>query len=91
MSRLEIAPGESLYYEYDEAGARGMTFVFVNALTGNSGMWQGGIAPALRAAGFGTLSYNFRGQAGTEFGDRSELTPGLAVEDLIPMSADNDS
>ncbi len=49
MTRLEIATGESLYYEYDAAGARGMTFVFVNARTGNKGMWQGGIAPALRA------------------------------------------
>ncbi len=82
MTSLEIAPGESLYYEYGEAGLRGMTFVFVNALTGNTGMWQGGIAPALRGAGFGTLCYNFRGQVETEFGDGTELTPGLVVEDL---------
>ncbi len=82
MLRLEIAPGESLYYEYDEAGTRGMTFVFVNALTGNTGMWQGGIAPALRDAGFGTLCYNFRGQVETEFGDGTGLTPKLAVDDL---------
>jgi aldehyde:ferredoxin oxidoreductase len=58
-TKLEITPGESLYFEYDAAGAPsagGTTFVFVNALTGNTGMWQGGIAPALREAGFGTLS-----------------------------------
>jgi pimeloyl-ACP methyl ester carboxylesterase len=82
MAKLEIAPGESLYYEYGEAGARGMTFVFVNALTGNTAMWQGAIAPALRDAGFGTLCYNFRGQAETEFGAATELTPELAVADL---------
>jgi pimeloyl-ACP methyl ester carboxylesterase len=85
MTSLEIAPGESLYYEYDEAsgpGARGMTFVFVNALTGNTGMWQGAIAPALRDAGFGTLCYNFRGQVETGFGDDTELTPALVVDDL---------
>ncbi len=82
MTKLEIAPGESLYYEYDEPGARGMTFVFVNALTGNTAMWQGGIAPALRDAGFGTLCYNFRGQAETGFGDDTELTPALVVDDL---------
>jgi pimeloyl-ACP methyl ester carboxylesterase len=82
VTHLEIAPGESLYYEYHEAGARGMTFVFVNALTGNTGMWQGGIAPALREAGFGTLCYNFRGQIETEFGDGTELTPALVVDDL---------
>jgi pimeloyl-ACP methyl ester carboxylesterase len=82
MTKLEIAPGESLYYEYDEARAGAMTFVFVNALTGNTGMWQGAIAPALRDAGFGTLCYNFRGQAETEFGDDTELTPELVVADL---------
>ncbi len=82
MAKLEIAPGESLYYEYGEAGARGMTFVFVNALTGNTAMWQDGIAPALRDVGFGTLCYNFRGQAETEFGPATELTPELVVADL---------
>ncbi len=69
MTMLEIAPGESLFYEYDAPGARGMSFVFVNARTGDTGMWQGGIAPALRDAGFGTLCYNFRGQVETGFGD----------------------
>ncbi len=85
MAMLEIAPGESLYYEYDEVGApgaRAMSFVFVNALTGNTGMWQGGIAPALRDAGFGTLCYNFRGQVETGFGDATELSPALVVDDL---------
>ena len=82
MTMLEIAPGESLFYEYDAPRARAMSFVFVNALTGNTGMWQGGIAPALRDAGFGTLCYNFRGQVETGFGDGTELTPELVVDDL---------
>ncbi len=37
MARLEIAPGESLYYEYDEPGGPG-----ARAMTGFSGstpMW----------------------------------------------------
>ena len=88
MARLEIAPSESLYYEDEAPGtsdppaARGMTFVFVNALTGNTGMWRGAIAPALRAAGFGTLCYNFRGQVEAGFGDGTELSPLLVVDDL---------
>lgn len=82
MAKLEFAPGESLYYEYEAPGARDTTFVFVNALTGNTGMWQAEVAPALRAAGFGTLCYNFRGQAETEFGDGTALTPDLVVDDL---------
>ncbi len=51
MARLEIAPGESLYYEYKAAPGRGMTFVFVIALTGSTAMWQGAIAPTLGEAG----------------------------------------
>ena len=37
MPHYELSPGEALYYEYDPPGARGATFVFVNALTGNTG------------------------------------------------------
>jgi pimeloyl-ACP methyl ester carboxylesterase len=83
MPELDIAPGEALYYEYDAPGAAGSTFVFVNALTGNTGTWSHPqIGPALRAAGYGTLAWNFRGQAQTRFGARTPLTPQLVVEDL---------
>lgn len=83
MPTLEIAPGESLHYEYDPPGATGTTFVFVNALTGSTATWQHPeIGPALRAAGYGTLAWNFRGQAETRFGRDTELTPRLIVEDL---------
>lgn len=83
MSTLEIASGESLYYEYDGPGAARSTFVFVNALTGTTATWQHPeIGPRLRAAGYGTLCWNFRGQAQTRFGPATELTPGLVVEDL---------
>ena len=82
MTELAIAGGESLYYEHEEAGAAGKTFVFVNALTGDTSMWEGAIGPALRDAGYGTLSYNFRGQARTSFGDDTDLTPDLIVADL---------
>jgi 3-oxoadipate enol-lactonase len=83
MPHLDIAPGEALYYEYDAPGAAGATFVFVNALTGNTGTWQhADIGPALRAAGHGTLAWNFRGQAQTRFGANTALTPKLVVEDL---------
>jgi len=84
MPRLDIAPGESLHYEYDAPGAARRTFVFVNALTGNTGTWQHPeIGPRLRAAGYGTLAWNFRGQAETTFAPGTRLTPRLIVEDLL--------
>ncbi|UUX49821.1 alpha/beta hydrolase [Nisaea acidiphila] len=83
MASLEISPGNNLHYEYDAPGQKGQTFVFVNALTGNTGMWQvEEIGPALRAAGYGTLCYNFRGQAESAFVPGIDLGPLTIVEDL---------
>jgi len=85
MPHLEISPGEALYYEYSAPTSKDMTFVFVNALTGNTGMWSGKIGETLQAAGYGTFCYNFRGQADTEFGDETKLTPALIVEDICRL------
>ena len=83
MAQLDIAPGESFFHEYHAPGAAGATFVFVNALTGSTGTWEHPeIGPKLRAAGYGTLAWNFRGQAQTAFGASTVLAPGLIVEDL---------
>lgn len=83
MPHLEIADGESLYYEHDApTDPAGKTFVFVNALTGSYTMWQAEIAPALRAAGHGTLVYNFRGQAESLTDEGTRPTPTQIVDDL---------
>jgi len=63
MSVLQINDTEGLYYELDLPSREGApTFVFVNAITGDAGMWQAEIGPALREKGFGTLCYNLRGR-----------------------------
>jgi len=85
MPTLEIAPREALYYEYSPPTSKNMTFVFVNALTGNTGMWSGKIGEMLQAAGYGMLCYNFRGQAETAFADDTQLTPSLIVEDICHL------
>ena len=56
MSFFEIGSNDSLYYEYEPpSGNQTLTFVFVNAITGDTGMWQTEIGPALRDAG--SVSY----------------------------------
>ncbi|MBT8363737.1 MAG: hypothetical protein KJP23_03465, partial [Deltaproteobacteria bacterium] len=59
MSFLQIGPQDGLYYEHllpaDTARA---TFVFFNALTGDTAAWETVICPILRDAGYGTLTYN---------------------------------
>jgi pimeloyl-ACP methyl ester carboxylesterase len=64
------------------------TFVFVNALTGSTDHWEKSVAPAVRARGFGTLSYNFRGQTDSPFAPGTALTPALIIDDLGRALAD---
>jgi pimeloyl-ACP methyl ester carboxylesterase len=79
---LKLGEYDGLYYEYDPPTERGLTFVFVNALTGNTGTWQADIGPTLRTAGYGTLAYNFRGQADSPFSPGIALDQSLIIEDL---------
>lgn len=83
MSLLPIDYNNALYYEHHLPARRhAPTFIFVNALTGNTGAWESIVGPRLREAGFGTLSYNFRGQDKSPFSSDTELTPDLIVTDL---------
>lgn len=81
MTTLKLDSSNSLHYEY-HAQENKPTVVFVNALTGSTDHWEQVIAPACRNAGFGTLSYNMRGQVDTELA--SDQTPDcdLIVADL---------
>lgn len=86
MPVLQLGPADGLYYEWEAARAPdGLTFVFVNAITGDLGMWEARIAPALRADGHGTLGYNFRGQANSPVPPDRRLTDALIVDDLMAL------
>ena len=87
MAFFEVAAGRSLYYEHSAPSAPdGRTFVFVNALTGNTETWQhAAIGPALRVAGHGTLCYNFRGQAESGFAGPEDAQPAVIVADLVAL------
>ena len=82
MPVLDIGPDDGLYYEYfpprQEAGT---TFVFFNALTGDTASWETEIAPTLRNSGYGTLTYNMRGQTNSPFSANISLDAQLVVED----------
>jgi 3-oxoadipate enol-lactonase len=83
MPLLEISGGEAVHYEHATPTKAGPTFVFINALTGSTATWEHEeIGPKLRAAGYGTLCWNFRGQAQTQFGPDTVLDAGLIVGDL---------
>lgn len=88
MPHHAIDAENALFYLHSEPSRRGApTFVFVNALTGSTDHWEAVIAPMLRDEGFGTLSYNFRGQTDSTFAPGTALTPELIVNDLRHLMA----
>ena len=85
---LSLSETDALHYRHHPAPRTGApTFVFVNALTGSAEAWEAVVAPALRAQGFGTLSWNFRGQADSRFHPALELTEGVITADLRALLA----
>jgi pimeloyl-ACP methyl ester carboxylesterase len=86
MPLLKLSPDDALYYEYKTPDApAGCTFVFFNALTGDTTTWQSVIGPNLRAGGHGTLSYNLRGQTNSPFSPKLKLDVDLIVNDALRL------
>ncbi len=85
MSEFNLTPTETLYYEFVTPKQGMQTYIFVNALTGNTEMWSGMICKDLQKAGYGTLCFNFRGQTNTTFSNETRLTPNLIVEDICAL------
>ena len=89
MSFLSLGPQDGLYYEHHPpADSDSSTFVFYNALTGDTTAWEGVICPILREAGYGTLVYNLRGQTDSPFSPEVEFTEELIVSDASRLLAE---
>ena len=86
MSFFRLSPQDGLYYEHHQpAKDTGSTFVFFNALTGDTSAWENVICPILREDGFGTLTYNLRGQTDSPFSQGVELSEKLIVTDAVKL------
>ncbi len=89
MSQYQIDEHNSLFYiHHAPSRTDGVTWVFFNALTGDTRMWETEIGPLLRAEGHGTLSFNFRGQADSPFSPDCVLDSALIVEDVRMLLAE---
>lgn len=84
MNRFDLDSQNALPFVYHEpaAGENGKTLVFINPITGDMGLWNEQIVPAMQAKGYGTLVYNFRGQAGAPYSADLHLTDELIIGDL---------
>ena len=67
MGLLDLGSNESLFFLHTPPKGHKPTLVFINALVGQTEMWEGLIGETLRDQGYGTLSYNFRGQIDSNF------------------------
>lgn len=74
--------GTRIHYVSNAAASGAHTVVFVNSTGASSAVWENKIAPALRAAGHGTLTLDFRGQGETVAGPDSALDPDEIVADV---------
>ena len=57
----------------------------MNALTGNTSAWNGVIGKRVRDAGYGYLTYNFRGQINSSFEESINLTSEIIISDLLKL------
>ena len=86
MSFFRLGPQDGLYYEHHlPADAASATFVFFNALTGDTATWESVLCPILRNAGYGTLAYNMRGQTDSPFSHGVQLSEKLIVADAVKL------
>ncbi len=89
MPDFQLGPQDSLYFEYKAPKAdSGFTFIFFNALTGDTNSWETIIGPRLRESGHGTLTYNLRGQTNSKFSPGLKLDVDLIVNDAIQLMAE---
>ena len=85
VSKLDIDQKNSLYYEFEKGKKNNYTYVFVNALTGNTSAWNGIIGKRVKYAGYGYLTYNFRGQINSSFDESINLTSEIIISDLLKL------
>ena len=85
VSKLDLDQKNSLYYEFEEGKQNTYTYVFMNALTGNTSAWNGLIGKRVRDAGHGYLTYNFRGQINSSFDESINLISEIIISDLLKL------
>jgi 3-oxoadipate enol-lactonase len=79
---LDLGGDTALYHQYARSAEGKATFVFVNSMSASTPVWEASIAPALRKLGFGTLSFDYRGQGQTKYGAQATLEPAEIIDDI---------
>ena len=81
MPQFTLGEADELFYQHEPAGEDKATFAFFNAITGETAMWATKIAPALKAQGYGTLLFNYRGQKNSPVSDDVRISAHQITSD----------
>lgn len=82
---VELDADNAIHVSHHPPSSRGQTFVFLNSMGATTAVWEARIAPALRAEGYGTLSFDYRGQGKTTYGPDATLEPEEIIDDTITV------
>ena len=88
MPTLVLDDANAIAYRWTPPEAGRPSAVFYNPLTGDFGMWEAAIAPALRDAGIGTLLWNYRGQKESPIGSDLRITAEQVTVDAVRLLAE---
>lgn len=79
---IELDRANAIHAIHHPPRAGRQTLVFLNSMGANTDVWEVRLAPDLRAIGFGTLSFDYRGQGKTVFGPDARLEPDEIIADI---------
>jgi 3-oxoadipate enol-lactonase len=85
MPTLALDDANAIAYRWTPPADGRPSAVFYNPLTGDFGMWEAAIAPALREAGLGTLVWNYRGQKESPIGAAVRITAEQITADAFRL------
>lgn len=82
---IELGPEDAIHAIHHPPPADRQTIVFLNSSGASTDTWEAEIAPILRRDGFGTLSFDYRGQGASRFGPGAALDPDEIVGDVVTV------
>ncbi len=85
---IRIDDNNQLHVRHHRPSLGLQTFVFLNSMGATTNVWEDRIAPALRAQGYGTLSFDYRGQGESLYGPDATLEPDEIVSDIVRVFDD---
>ena len=85
---IKIDEKNQIHVRHQRPSQGKQTFVFLNSMGATTNVWEDRIAPALRAQGYGTLSFDYRGQGESLYGPDATLEPDEIVSDIVRVFDD---